>query len=181
MTTGPKLSRGTFDIINNTYVIRNGFLYDYYPIVCNKVKPNNNFIDIEISPGIMAEGIAIIDRKAYDVSLRDLQRRIIDVRKVRTTVDSRKQKVNTTETNTKPSTSIVQSSENEQGPGSTVGNKVGKIADVAWQKQVDTLLETLHSEEGEEFEVTGTTQSGSINEDSSVSNIFEDIESDPST
>jgi hypothetical protein len=177
MTTGPKLSRGTLDIINNTYVVRNGMMYEYYPIICTKPKEQDKFFDIEISPGIMAEGIAIIDRRMYNVSLRDLQRRRINVGNLRTLDNGKRKGTKGISTESGSKTIKEDNSEpgrNEQRLGEIVGDKVGKVADMAWQNQVDSLLETLHTEEGEEFEVTGTTQSRQADENSPIPDIFED-------
>jgi hypothetical protein len=180
---GPQSSRSHLEIRNNSYVVQNGFLFEYYPLVCNKTQ-RGNFIDIEISPGVMAAGVAILDQKLYDVSLEDLLRRRINVRKQRVTDERKHKRVGKSSSVPKPkmeSESIVSPTVDESGTSKAIGDQVSKAADVAWQDQVDTLLETLHSQEGEEFEVTGSTQSRSLDPDSSIPDIFEDIEQDPDT
>jgi hypothetical protein len=180
--SGPIQVRSSLDIKNNTYVVQNGFLFEYYPLVCKKTQ-RGNFLDIEISPGVLAEGVAMIDKKLYDVSLKDLVRRRIDVRKQRISEEPVREprrrtraKANDTVLTT---ASIVQLSADQQRPSSLDSDQVAQAADLAWQDQVGTLLETLHQKEGEEFEVTSATQSRQNYEDCSISSIFEDLDEDP--
>lgn len=63
MIAGPKSTRSTLDVVNNTYVVRNGLLYEYYPISTKESKPGDRFIKLEISPGVITPGIAIVDKQ----------------------------------------------------------------------------------------------------------------------
>lgn len=172
--TGPKWSRGTLDVINNTFVVRNGLIYEYYPISVRPYKAGSNFIEFETSPGIVSDGIAIVGKKLYKVTVADLFRRKINVNKREDTDD----RSSTSKSATKAKSAKSKTISNKQGSIEAFGSDVSKTADLAWEDQIDTLLETFYTKEGEEVEITGSTQSRSVDEDSSIPNIFEDLESD---
>lgn len=176
MADGPMWSRGALDVVNNTYVVRNGLLYEYYPIACKPRKPEDKFIKLEISPGIIAPGIAIVGKQLYDVSVDDLFRRRINVSKRHTTIDAnvgRTVRTKKTKSIAEPKTSA-----DEQGSSTNIRNEISEVTDMAWQNQVDSLLQVISAKEGEEFEITGTSQSGRLDASHSISDIFEDIELD---
>lgn len=172
MTNEPKWTRATLDVINNTYVVRNGLLYEYYPISCFAYSSEDKFIKLEISPGVMVSGIAILAKQLYDVSLEDLFRRRINVSKRhgRTTDDN----VGRSSTVQKSKSPKLQTNPEQSGLGSLFGGEVDQAANMAWKDQVNTLLEAISTEEGEEFEITGSTQPRQFNESSSVQDLFED-------
>lgn len=157
MSTGPRWSRGALDLINNTYVVRNNLLYEYYPISVLPYKDTDSFLKLEISPGVISSGVAIVDDKVYDVSLEDLYRRRINVKKQRLSTPD----VNVGGTDESNGTSKghgkVKSNTDQQGLSDLFGDEVSEAADVAWEDQVDSLLQVFHSQEGEEFEITSTT------------------------
>jgi len=171
--SGPKWSRGTLDLVNNTFVVRNGLIYDYYPISVLPKREESHFYEIDISPGVQAPGTAIIGKTMYDVSIRDLLRRHIDVRKKQSTDSTTKQTRTGRQATVQTDIRAVQSDPDEFRPSDFAGNEIGKDADMAWEDQVGTLLQTLHSEEGEEFEITSSPQSGSTDEDSPIQNSHE--------
>jgi hypothetical protein len=172
--TGPKWSRGSLDVINNTFVVQNGMIYEYYPISVKPYDKDDKFIELEISPGIRSPGKAIIAKNVYDVSLADLERRRINVSKRINEEVGR----NTSDTASKAKSSKPKASNNEQRSVPVSGRELTKAADVAWEDQVESLLETFYSKEGEEFEITGSAQSRQVDEDSAVSGIFTDLEQD---
>lgn len=174
MTTGPKWSRGALEIVNNTYVVRNDLLFEYYSISALPYTEKDSFIRLEISPGIVSEGIAIIDDEMYDVSLHDLLRRRINVGKRR--VNEELFGGDNTSTGDKPKKHKHRrrsaTNPNEQGLSGLFGDEVGEAADMAWENQVNTLLQIISTEEGEEFEITGSSQSGRTYEGSTVQDIL---------
>lgn len=171
-TVRPKWSRATLDVINNTFAVPNGLLFDYYPISCHKNKMIGPYLKIVLSPGIMAEGFAIINKTVYSVSLRDLQRRRINVNNERTEYASstaiRKPK------ESKPTAESTNPAD-EQGPFDLSRDQVGQAANVAWEDEINSLFQTLYSKEGEEWEIESAPQSRSVDEDSAASAIFSDI------
>lgn len=173
MSTGPKWSRGALELINNTYVVRNNLLFEYYPISVKPYTEKDTFIRLEISPGTMSEGIAVIDDNFYDVSLQDLLRRRINVHK-RRIQDDLFDSANTVTRNRRKHKEKAESSSdsNQQGFSGLFGDEIGEAADVAWEDQVQSLLQTFYTEEGEEFEITGTTQSRRSDESSAVEDIL---------
>lgn len=169
MSTGPKRSRGALEVENNYYVVRNGLLFEYYPFSVKPYSEKDKFIQFEISPGIKAPGVAILENNLYDVSLEDLFRRRINVgkRQVHRTDDN----VGTT-TKTEESRRAKEDS-NESGFGKLFGDEVSKVADMAWENQVESLLQVISTQEGEEFEITGTTQSGRTDAGSTIPHTIE--------
>lgn len=179
MTTGPKSTRSTLDVVNNTYVVRNGLLYEYYPISVLQGKDSAKFMRLGISPGVMSPGIAIVDKELYDVSVDDLFRRRINVanRHQRSNVDATVNKSDVPAKKGK-NTSKTQGDPNKQGSSKVFGIEVSKAADVAWENQTDALLQAIFAKEGEEFEITGSSQSGQSDEGSSASDMFNAVELD---
>lgn len=172
--TGPKWSRGSLDVINNTFVVQNGLIYEYYPISVKPFKPDAKFIELEMSPGIRSPGKIIVSKRIYEVSLADLERRRINVGKRIIEDDGR----STSNNSPKGKSSKSKATSNKQGSSEMFGGDLTKTADLAWENQIDSLLETFYSKEGEEFEIKSSSQSGQADEDSSVSSIFEDLEQD---
>src|SRR4051812_9960913 len=78
-TNEPKWTRAVLDVINNTYVVKKDLLYEYYPIECAPLATGDKFIKLIKSPVVIAEGIAIVGRQQYAVSVGDLLRRRINV------------------------------------------------------------------------------------------------------
>lgn len=170
---GPKWTRGALDVINNTYVVQNGLLFEYYPISCVPHADSDKFIKLQISPGVMVPGIAIVGKKLYDMSLEDLFRRRINVAKRHGRTDDANVVKSSPAKKTEDSTKLSTDS-NESTLGKLFGGEIDKVADLAWQNEIDTLLQTFYEEEGEEFEVTSSSQSRQPDEGSAVSNLFED-------
>lgn len=151
----PKMTRAALDVINNTYVIRNGLLYEYYSISCVPHTDSDKFIRFLISPGVMGPGIAIVNKKLYDVSLDDLFRRRINVAKQHgRAADANVSKPIPAKKTENSSES--KSDSDQQGVSSLFGSEVDQVANLAWENQVNALLETLSAEEGEEFEITSS-------------------------
>ena len=155
MQIAPKLTRSTLDLINNTYVVQNGMMYDYYPISIKDGEATGNYLQIDISPGVKAPGFVTYKKSMYEVPIRDLVRRRIDVRRVIT-------KDNTREKAPRPAADKLPHIAREDGvqlnpeqlaASDLIGDEVSKAADMAWEDQVNALLTTLHTEEGEEFEI----------------------------
>lgn len=175
MTTGPKWSRGALDLIDNTYVVRNNLLYEYYPVSVYPYKETDPFIKLEVSPGVMSPGTIVLDGKAFDVSLEDLLRRRINVKKQRlhATGDNIDGTDKSNGENKEPGKVKVHS--DKQGLVDLFGDEVSEAADMAFENQVNSLLQVLHSQEGEEFEITNTTQSRRVDESGAVSNPLENF------
>lgn len=172
MTTGPKWSRGALDLVNNTYVVRNNLLYEYYPISTYPYKEGDSFIRLETSPGVMVAGIAIVDNDFYDVSIPDLLRRRINVKNKRLYASD--DNVGTSEsTESSKRVRKLKKHPDKQGLSDLFGDEVSEAADLAFEDQVNTLLQAFHSQEGEEFEITSTTQSRRADESGAVSNLLE--------
>jgi hypothetical protein len=178
-TNEPKWTRAALDVINNTYVVKKDLLYEYYPIECAPLKAGDKFIKLVKSPGIISGGTAIVGKQLYSVSLWDLLRRRINVSKQQrrsTTDDNIGERV--TATKKSKSSTKSKADSKQSGSGQIFGVEVSEAADMAWEDQVHSLLQTIHTEEGEELEITRSTQSRQSNEGSTVSDLFEDPELD---
>lgn len=174
MTTGPKWSRGALDLINNTYVVRNNLLYEYYPISVYPYNDSDPFIRLETSPGIMTAGVAIVDNTVYDVSLADILRRRINVKNKRLyATGDNSDAANKSNGKQSKESRKAKNDSNQQGLSELFGDEISEAADLAFEDQVDTLLQALHSQEGEEFEITSTTQSRRVDAGGAVPNLLE--------
>ena len=80
-SVSPRMSVAEPRFISNTLLVKNGLLYDLYSLTMDKTGANGNFIKIEKLPGVLADGIVTFKRVTYLVSVQDLLRRRIDVRK----------------------------------------------------------------------------------------------------
>jgi len=170
MASEPKWTRSALDRINNTSVVRNNLLYEYYPIECEPFKEGDKFIKLKLSPGKISDGIIIVGKELYDVSVRDLYRRRINVAKrhaasVDVNVDEPAKRRNPRNTRSIPDTV-------ESRPSELFGSEVSEAADLAWEDQVQTLLYTLHSEEGQELEVSSTSRPRQPDENGAVQDLF---------
>lgn len=153
--TGPKWSRGTLDVINNTFVVRNGLLFEYYPIAVRPYGKDDKFLQLEISPGIRSQGIACIAKKLYKVTLEDLERRRINVSKREGGDTARSTTSSTTSKGKSPKLKAVG---NKQGSSKILGSNFSKAIDVAWENQIDSLLQNIAAKAGGQWEVSDNSQ-----------------------
>lgn len=149
----PKMSSPTLDIKDNYYLVKTGFLYNYYPI---KVKPyteGDNIIRFEKSPPVLMEGIAIVGKKPYHVTPEDLMRQII--RKSREVAVPKRDKVNGKSGSA--STSTVRETVQHPDKQSASGKAEMEIlqnANAAWAEQIGALFDIISEKEGVEYEVS---------------------------
>lgn len=176
MAVEPKYSRSTMDVLNNYYVVQNGLLFDYYPI-STKPERNGKFIFLDVSPPVWKSGVAIIDRIQYDVSVQDIIRRRVNVSKSKQLTRSATNNTSTSSSSfpgdgKKAGESNIGSGgssplgevqhPNQLGVDDSIGDEERQAVDLAWDQQVGTLLQTLHSEKGE-WEIASAPQSRRAN------------------
>jgi hypothetical protein len=161
----PKMSSLIFEMKNNYYVVEDQDEFHYYAIKTHPNVETSPLIRIDRSPPILLEGVAIIDKQAYRVTLKDLERRIIRKSRVlnievvnesnrtssRSIPDSIPATVSTG-TNGEP---IVPHSD-ERTASYRAEMEIGPNADAAWEDQIRALFGSLPEEEGE-WEITKTT------------------------
>lgn len=148
----PKYTETTFILRNNYYVVFNGEVYNYYPIKVKAWGDDDPFIRLEKSPPVILEGYAMVGRKIFLVTVKDLQRKVI--RKSR---EIQREVQNATESANNQSVSTILDSgtatavltEDERRLIDATEMEVRKAADAAWEDQVRALLNDPDEEEGE--------------------------------
>lgn len=138
----PKLSNPNLTYVKDTYVVQNGLLFDYYPI---KTKPLilDKVFSIEVSPPLLQDGYVCIDKEIYKVSANDLMKRKVYANK----------QYSTTKTTTITEQQFV-SNKPESKSNEVPGIEIDKDADLAWENQIDSLLQNITSKTGERWEVS---------------------------
>jgi hypothetical protein len=166
--TLPKLTSNDFKLKNNYYVVSNGEVFNYYPIKVVE-RADGPIISFEKTPPVILEGLAIVGKKVYKVTVDDLLRRIIrKSREVNLEVEN-----GSNANQSEPATPVAEVIESPVAGNKTVQRtderglsreaevEIGKAADAAWTNQIRALLVALSEEEGseEEWEITNTSQS----------------------
>lgn len=138
----PKLTSPNLTCVKDTYVVQNGLLFDYYPI---KTKPLilDKVYSIEQSPPVILDGFVCIGKELYRVSADDIMKRKVYGNKRYSAADT------TTDTSTK---SV--SNRPKQKSDDSIGFEIDQNADLAWQNQIDSLLQNITSKTGESWEVS---------------------------
>jgi len=136
----PRTSTTSLEPIRgDTFVVQVGLLYNHYTIRPDDRYTNKPIFTLKKRPPVLREGIAIINRKFYHVPLQDILRGV--VRKSREI----KQVANEQSITSTPDVSV----SNKQGAGDPPTEEERSNADLAWEEQVGTLFQILHSQEGE--------------------------------
>lgn len=169
LQNAPKMSSEIFEMKNNYYVVTDGVMFNYYPIKVVLDDETSPIIRIEKSPPVLLEGLAVINRQVFKVTLQDLHRRII--RKSRKynleVLNGTTSTSSSTDTGTENgiitiATNIIESTvqhTDESAVSSDPEVEIGSAADLAWEEQIRTLLSTLSTKEGfggEEWEISST-------------------------
>lgn len=155
----PKMSSPKLEIKNNHYVVKVGLLYNYYPIKVS-YREDSPIMHFEKTPPVLMEGVAVVNKKAYHVTTKDLQRLI--VRKSREVVaEAKREKVNGNNAETGSTGSVHETVQysNKPGVSGEASMEILETADNAWQEQIGTLLNLISSKEGEEWVISDSAQS----------------------
>ena len=177
-------SRQVMEIRSNTYVIFREGWYHTFPIKVDPARETKHLIFFEKTPPVLLEGLAIVNRRVYEVTIDDLFRSII--RKSRLVNLKKQDHDNSADTDN--ASTIRYSDVIEDDPSGTgsspvsnagghglscdePGLEVIKNANDAWQDQVSTLLHTLNTEEGGEWEIEDPAQSQPVDESGAVQDI----------
>lgn len=157
----PKLTSSTFLLKTNTYAIETNGVFQYYSI---KVidDPAKDVLSFSVRPPVHIAGLVTIKRVTYKVSVRDLLRGVIRKSSVlKSTVNERASKPIRRKPSSKNSivspSSCTNSGVDEQRPLPDVVLEVCEDANATWSEQTTALLETLHTKEGGDWEITGST------------------------
>lgn len=73
----PKSSSSTFSVKNNQYVVTDGTTFSYYLMKVEDEETTSPIFRFNKTPPVLLEGIAIIRRKLYAVTIDDLMRGVI--------------------------------------------------------------------------------------------------------
>lgn len=159
MTPTPsKLQLPTLTLKNNYFVVQEGQEYHYYPIKAAD-QDTPGVIRLAARPPVIREGVAIVGRAAYMVSVADLVRGI--VRKSSKVTQGRADDSTTTKPGrgTRSSASAPSSGPSDapdtDEPGALSEDllEVTQAANATWEEQTRALLETLYQEEGLDWEI----------------------------
>jgi len=148
----PKMSSPALEIKNNYYLVKTGLLYNYYPI---KVKPftdGDSIMRFEKAPPVLMEGIVIINKKPYHVTVQDLMRQVI--RKSREVAVAKREQANGNSgtTSIKALRQAVQHPV-EQGSVREASVEIIEDANAAWEEQIGALLDSFSAKEGADYEI----------------------------
>ncbi len=152
----PKFTENSLVIRNNYYVVTNGEVFNYYSIKILEGTKESPLLRFEKSPPVLLEGMVIVGKKVYQVTLADLYRRVI--RKSREIKIEASDATNTTATSL--STIVASATDNnpipnfhESGVSESFDLEITQAANIAWQEEVGSLLSSI-SEEEDDWEVT---------------------------
>ena len=149
-TLVPKYVQETLTPKNNTIAVRNGLVFDYYPL---KVEYSGRglFANIISAPHLVSEGWVTFNKKVYFVSIQDYLRRRVNV-----TTAANLASINSTDTGAAGTSSSgvnsesngnVQQHTDQQGPSQQTADE-HKEADLAWKEQIRELYSATAEEEG---------------------------------
>lgn len=141
----PKYTKPNLVYTKDTFVVQNGLLFDYYPIEARILIPDKVY-ELRISPPIIREGYACINKTIYQVSVTDLIKRKVYVNKQFTGTSNGATKGKSV------------SSKSEQSVVGDVGIEIDKDADLAWENQIDSLLQNIAAKAGGQWEVSDNSQ-----------------------
>lgn len=156
----PKLTAPTFEMKNNYYVVADGSTFNYFSIKVFESDENHPLIRFEKSPPVLLEGLAVVNKRVYKVTLKDLQRQVI--RKSR---DITKEVIDAsanrnTGTKSEPAATVADTNSSqavsdklEQRADQEAEVEVNQAADAAWQDQIGALLTLMSEKEGDEWEI----------------------------
>ena len=165
-TNTPKLTLDAVEIKNNYYIVQEGTFNHYFPIRINSALENEHLFRLLKRPPVLMEGIAIVNRKLYFVTLKDLQRGVI--RKYRVIGESNNNAASITNAATVDDqikftvaagdgTKTVLHND-EQTVSSEDQVEASKFANSTREEQIRSLLHLISEKEGGEWEIADIAQ-----------------------
>ena len=152
----PKHTLDSFEVKSNFYVVEQDGKFHYFSFKALTDEPDSKFLTMDRRPPVLLSGKAIVSRVVYEVSIGELMRGIINKQSIisgRPNAKRSKPKSNGVLT----VTSELRDSDKSGLSGDDL-LEVNKAADATWEEQARSLLQTLYSKEGYEWEVTDTPQ-----------------------
>jgi hypothetical protein len=159
---------------SNYYIVRRQGQYHYFPVKVKADTKNLPVMRFEKGPPLLLDGYVIIDRVLYRMPVRDIQRNQINtLRKIEQPKREKKSNgraatnlIIPSDPGTSASASGIPVATADTSPGPEQQPElsdsplmaVDPAADAAWKEQVESLLDTLHQEEGGEWEVADSLQ-----------------------
>lgn len=154
----PKHTLDSFEVKSNFYVVEQDGKFHYFPFKALADDPDAKFLTMDRRPPVLLSGKAIVSRVVYEVSIKELMRGIIN----KQSIISGRPNANAKRSKPKSNGVLTVASElrysDKQGLSGDDLLEVNKAADAAWEEQASSLLQTLYSKEGCEWEVTNTPQ-----------------------
>ena len=150
----PKHTLDSFEVKSNFYVVEQDGKFHYFPFKALADDPDAKFLTMDKRPPVLLSGKAIVSRVVYEVSIKELMRGIINKQSI---ISGRP---NAKRSKPKSNGVLAVASElrdsDEPGLNGDAMLEVNEAADAAWEEQASSLLQTLYSKEGCEWEVTDT-------------------------
>lgn len=150
----PKHTLDNFEVKSNFYVVEQDGKFHYFPFKALVDDTDAKFLTMDKRPPVLLSGKAIVSRVVYEVSIKELMRGLINKQAIISGRPNAKR--------IKPKSNGVLTipselrDSDEPGLSDDALLEVNKAADAAWEEQAGSLLQTLYSKEGCEWEVTDT-------------------------
>lgn len=128
----PKYTRATIDKVNDTFIVKDGLFYNYYPIKVSIMIPGK-VLKIDVSPPLIADGYIVFKKKIYQVNKKDILRRKFHVSR------EHRPKPIESECNIRHI--------NEPRPEQIPQDEVLQDANLAWEEQIRALQHMVNPEE----------------------------------
>ena len=151
--TKPKLTTEALELKNNYYVVTNGEIFNYYPITVEETLDSPTpIIRFLKSPPVLLEGIAILKKRIFSVTIEDLSRKVIrksreiirESTHARTITTAAELSANSVSTPLSTEVQLI----NEPGPSAEAQLEVNQAANATWDEQIGALLHHLSEKEG---------------------------------
>jgi hypothetical protein len=176
VTASASLTTEILSIKNNYFIVKEGEKYHYHKITVVDIDTPAAFFRLEKHPPVFCDGIVVIKKKLYRLPMADILRGVVrKSREITLKVTSDESKSRRSAGKPIGTNDIVVLTGNEafQHPNESAvsddfEDEVSQQADVYWEEQVDSLLHSIYTEEGGEWEISNPTQSGPAHEGSAI-------------
>ena len=154
----PKMTMETFEIKNNYYAVTDGEVWNYYPVSVEPFSDDAKIIRFTKSPPVLLEGIVILQKRVFNVTIEDLSRRVIRTSRE---IIQEKTHARTATTNTitnlstdtiSPAPIIDLGASNQPGLSQEAQLEINKTINAAWDEQIGALLHHIAEKEGSDLE-----------------------------
>lgn len=166
----PKFSSSSLVAKAGYLAVEEGSVYNYYPLNIGNVQ--GNFAEIDKLPPVLMPGYVTVNGQVYQVTLKDLQRRRINVGSAPITVVEPTSSRNSSKPRTQRVLAQTSTNPNQSGTDAVSEFQINEDVDLAWKNQIESILYIEDPEAEWEF-LEDTAQPQSNNESGPVQDIVE--------